>query len=544
MSFDTTQPIETIDTVQYNYYPTTFFKTQYQNTIKNSGYIKIPFTSKEPNIAVFGSGYTTTALYIVQPTHLVKNGHCTAELIIEHRSLTNYNEPLYTCFLLKSLIAQEPTQIDNLINGMDDTLLDLNSLLTNQKTIVFKNNLLKSALVIVFTNPIIINTVFPIGSLKPGLEFLAPYVNDYYILNAEPILGTKIIEGMTGDSADSAVAVVDTAGTGVDILNSVVEGVFGELPDVNRTDVSGVPSNDIPIGRSSGAAGVSIAGYCQPIDETDPTISKTAGIVIPINSEVSKNKAAESTIKTLLNFVGFFVLVIAAIFITPVAHRVLIVELVLDNDEFSAQRKLNRTNAADVYTGTILFGFAIAFINYGIINNTSLSTILGFYCFIFLMASIMVLQYHRITNPDTYLNQFKTKGVVPNFENMEMDWGLFSDNISSLFFTSQMEPNADPLTKTKQPMIKKYYFSLTFVIFILIYGGLYKLLRMMKVTGEGGNFFLTSIYFYVFLLTIYLVSLVNHYRYVNNKLNYAPISQIEKSIVNTAVSVSKTVSGE
>jgi hypothetical protein len=525
MSFDTTQPIETIDTVQYNYSPTTFYKTQYQNTIKNSGYIKIPFTSKsnEPNIAIFGSGYTTTSLYIVQPTHLIENGHNSAELIIEHRSLTNYNEPLYTCFLLKSLLAQQPTKIDNLINGMDDTLLDLNALLKGQKTIVFKNNLLKSALVVIFTEPIIINTVFPTGSLKPGLDFLAPYVNTYSILKAEPILGNK----SEYKTKDKIIEGVENPGD---------SGMFGdfEIPDIDgSSETQVVPSNDIPEGEYSGGPSVSIAGYCQPIDETDPTISQTAGIIVPMNSETSKNEAANSTIKTLLNFVGFFVLIIAAVFITPVAHRVLIVELILDNDEFSAQRKLNRSNAADTYTGAILFGFAIAFINYGIINNTPLSTILGFYCFIFLMASIMVLQYHRMTSPDTYLSQFKTKGVVPSFEDMEMDWGFFTDNISMLFFTSKMEPNPDPLTQAKEPMKKKYSFSFTFLIFGLIYMGIYQLLNRLKISGSGGKFFLTSIYFYIFLLTIYLVALVNHYRYVNNKLNFSPMSQIAKSLVNT-----------
>jgi len=513
MSFNTTKTIENIDSVQYNYFPTTFYKTQYQNTIKNSGYIKIPFTSKpnEPNIAIFGSGYVTTALYIVKPTHLINNSHYNAELIIEHRSLTNYNEPLYTCFLLKSLIAQEPTQIDNLINGIDDTILDLNDFITKQKTIIFKNKLLKSALVIIFTEPIIINTVFPYGTLESGLNFLEPYENTYSILHAEPILGNKdnknnkIIEGLTGDSTTE------------------VSGLFKGLPEITNTTNTTEPSNNIPVGIASRGDSVSIAGYCQPIDETDPSILQTAGIVVPLNSEISSNKAADTTIKTLLNFCGFFVLIIAAIFITPIAHRILIVELVLDNEEFSAQRKLNRVNAADVYTGSILFGFSIAFINYGIINNQSLATILGFYSFIFLTASILILQYNRIVNPDTYLSQFKTKGIIPNYENMEMDWGLFTDNITSLFFIKKLVPNTDPFTKDKEPMIYEKETTFTFIIFMIIYSGLYQLLNKMKITGKGGNFFLTSIYFYIFLFTIYLVALVNHYRYVHKKLNVAPV---------------------
>ena len=519
MSFDTTQKLESIDTVQYNYYPTTFYKTQYQDTLKNSGYIKIPYTSKsnEPNIAIFGSGYVTTALYIVEPTHLIKNAYYNAELIVEHRSLTNYNQPLYTCFLLKSLNDQLPTAIDSLIEGNQDTLLDLNSMMESQKTIVFDNNLLKSALVIIFTKPIIINTVFN-GGLKSGV-MLSPYTDEYSILKAEPILGNKEMGNKEMGNKDKIIE-----GMNNDKTNMMIQG---------RPRTTTRPSNSIPEGEFSNGPPVSIAGYCQPIDETDPDIAQTAGIVIPINSEISKNKAADTTIKTLLNFVGFFVLIIAAAFISPIAHRILIVELILDNEDFSAQRKLNRTNAADIYTSTLLFAFAIAFINYGIINNKSMATIMGFYTFIFIITSILILQYQRIFSPDTYLSQFKTNGVLPSFENAEMDWGFFMDNISNLFYTKTMVPNEDPVTKTVKPMVASYKFSFTFILLSFIYSGIIYLLKKYKITNTGGKFFLTSIYFYIFLFAIYLIALLNHFRYINEKLGVKPLSQIGKSLGNT-----------
>lgn len=512
MSFDTTQKLESIDTVQYNYHPTTFYKTQYQDTIKNSGYIKIPYPSKsnQPNIAIFGKGYVTTALYIVKPTHLIKNTYYNAELIIEHRSLTNYNEPLYTCFLLKSLNTQPLTTIDKIIESKDDTVLDLNSMMGSQTTIHFENNMLKSAHIIIFTKPIFINTVFE-GGLKPGV-LLSPYVDEYSILNAEPILGNKgkIIEGM------------DNAMPDVSSMSPTMPDMKSMSNNAENTEDTTRPSNSLPEGSIPSDPSVSIAGYCQPIDETDPTIAKTAGIVIPINSEISNNKAADTTIKTLLNFVGFFVLILAAAFISPVAHRILIVELILDNEDFTAQRKLNRTNAADVYTSTLLFAFSIAFINYGIINNTSMATIIGFYVFIFTMASIMILQYNRIFSPATYLSQFKTSGVLPSFENVEMDWGFFMDNISNLFFTKTMIPNEDPFTKDKSPMVPSYNFNLSFIVFMVFYSGMIYLLKRWGVTKTGGKFFLTSIYFYLFLFAIYLVSLFNHFRYINEKLGVKP----------------------
>jgi hypothetical protein len=511
MSFDTKQPIDTTDTVQFNYFPTTFYKNQYQNTIESSGFIKIPYTSRsnEANIAVLGSGYVTTNLYIVQPIHLIENISYDAELIIEHRSLTNYNDPVYTCFLLQHSSWQLPTSIDNLIEGVEDTVLDLNSYISSQKTIVFRNQMLKTSLIIIFTRPIKIHTA--LSNLKPGLPFILPYVNEYSIFHTNSILGEVVVEGFDTNTSD------------LDILNELDDYDMNKLdvPDVNK-NLNNSEETEFDYGsiqKSSGGNNVSVAGYCQPIDETDPTIAETANVVLPLNNQFTSTNAAYSTIRTMLNFFGFFVLVIAAIFVTPVAHRIMIVELVLDNDNFTAQRKLNRANAADVYTGALLFGFAIAFINYGIINNKPFATILGFYVFIFFMASTIVLQYERMFSPASYLKQFQTKGVLPSFENMEMDWGFFTDNVSMLFFNKTMVTNPDPATKEKEPMKPSYTFQFGFLIMLGVYFGLYFLLKKLHITGKGGKFFLTSIYFYMLLFSIYLVALFNHYRYVNSKLN-------------------------
>jgi hypothetical protein len=380
---------------------------------------------------------------------------------------------------LKSSITENPNSIDELISGERDTILDLNSMMREQNTIVFKDNLLKSSLVIIFTKPILINTVF--GDLEKGLSFLSPYVDDYSILNAEPILGDK---------------------------DNIIEGLENEIPSIT-------PENGPP---------VSLAGYCQPIDENDPSISKTAGIIVPLDSSISSDKTADSTIRSMLNFFGFFILIITSIIITPIAHRILIIELILDNENFSAQRKLNRTKAAEFYTGIVFFGFAIAFINYGIINKSSLSTILGFYAFIFLVSSILVLQYKRIFNPLEYLTQFKTKGVLPTFENSETDWGFISDNILMLFFNTKKETNPDPETREKEPYVTNYQFQPYFIILVIIYSLLIYLFRRLKVSGDGGSFFLTSIYFYVLLFSIYIISLVSHYRIVNTRLDKTNIS--------------------
>jgi len=513
MYFETNKNIDNSDKVQYNYYPTQFYKTQFQDRIDKSGFIKIPYSSKpnQPNIAVFGSGYVTKNLYITAPIHRVGNMEYDAELIIEHLPLTNLTDPLYTCFLLKTSVGLR-TDIDKLVDGSTDVLLELNRYIPKQKAILYKNNYLESSSVAVFTLPISVGSTFT--NLKHASSIsLAPYVNEYSVLYTEPILG-NIIEGFDGDSTSPT-----TASAGAAIPNP-------DIPSLG--DLSGMMSSKTtaPSGASvatvvteSPTGPVTVAGYCQPIDESDPNIAQTAGVIIPMDSNKIKNDAANSTIKTMLNFFGFFVLVIAAVFVTPIAHKILIVELVHDNEDFSAQRKLNRTNAADVYTGALFFGFAIAFINYGILNNKPLATIIGFYVFVFFMASVIVLQYQRIFDPATYLNQFTTKGVTPSFDNVEMDWGFFTDNVFNLFFKTTMEKNPDPKTASEKPLVPIYHFQLGFVGVIFINTAIYFLLKWMHFAGKGGSFFYTSIYFYTLLFAIYLMALIGHYRYKMSRMN-------------------------
>ena len=493
MSFDLTQSIDITDTVQYNYSPTMFYKSQYQSTCKSTGYIKTPFTSisNRPNIALFGSGYITTTLYITAPIHSIDYLEYDAELIIEHRSLTNYSHPLYTCFLLK--MGGPYTNIDALIEGKD-VELDLNALLKPQKTIVFDDQS-----VIIFTSPIAIQS--SLTRLKRGPP-LIPYVNDYSILRAKPILGEPLIEGLA-DSGIPDPPILDPS----------------QMPDVtSMTNIGGTTTDKSAILASmkpntkTNDSNVTIAGYCQPIDETDPSIQQSAGVIVPLESKLTSNKAADTTIKTLMNFFGFFIMVISAVFIAPVVHRIFIIELILDNIQFSAQRKLNRTNAADFYTGAVIFGLAIALINYGIINNIPFSTILGFYLFLFLMTSVIVLQYQRIFNPNSYLEQFKDKrGVLPSFENMEMDWGFYSDNLGGLFWRQAPDPDNPGKTKGKV--------QLGFIFILIIYSVLMYLLRKFKITGASGKFFLTSIYFYMILFTIYLIQLLGHYSTMKERMN-------------------------
>ena len=485
----------------YNYYSTPFYKSQIlhqssfdmhskgtetngmerllstsstQKDLKKGG-IKVPYSSKEnqPNIFVLGNEYLTKTLSIVKPIHTIDNKEYDAELIIEHLPLTNFAERLFTCFLLKTKKGVY-NDLDDLIGGRD-CVLTLNRYITPQKTVVYENNgYLESSLVIIFTEIIYVDSEFE--ELQSGTISLTPYVDSYSLMNANPVLGglPKALEGMTSNTTQESSPVV-------------------------------------------------VAGYCQPIDETDPTIAETSGVIIPMDSKVMGDNATNTTLKTMMNFFGFFIMVIIAVMVTPIAHKIFIVELIMDNkDEFSSQQLLNRANAADIYTGAIIFGFSLAFINYGMLNNATVATIVGMYVFVFFITSVIILQYYRIFKTDEYLQQFKGKdGGKPNFNDIEMDWGLIQDNIMTLFFQRTMEPNTDPATKNTKPEIPVYHFQFGFLVVLLFYLVFLLILHAFNLTKKMGSFFYTSLNFYGVTFGIYMRALINHYRLQTSKTKSA-----------------------
>ena len=496
MYFDTTQGLDNTNKVQYNYYSTTIYKSQIQDA--KNGFVKVPYSSKsnEPNIILLGVGYVTKALYIVKPIHVLngKNIDYDAELIIEHLPLTNFTDPLYTCFPLKTSKG-----VFNAIDGilsMEDTVLQLNDSIQQQETIVYKNNMIQSGMVVVFTKPIYVDSTF--SDMKPGGLEISPYVDEYSIMKISPILGN--VEGFKGKSIPAPTPTPNLWSS----MDADTEPVPTTKPNVSSKSKS----------KSKSSSPVVVAGYCQPIDETDPTISETAQVVIPMDSHIVADNATNSTLKTMMNLFGFFIIVILAVVVTPIAHKIMILELIMDNTAFSSQQLLNRSNAADVYTGLILFGSALAFINYGMINNMPFATVMGMYVFVFFISSVIILQYQRVFNPVDYLKQFakEGEGSTASFEKIEMDWGFFSDNLFELFFKKTMK--YDSVKKTQVPT---YEFQLGWLVVLLFYGVFHMILYALQLTKKAGSFFLTSFYFYGITFGIYMRALINHYRFQSSK---------------------------
>jgi len=459
MEFDLNNTI-TENTINYNYDNTTFYKNHFEKTLENGGYIKIPYASKSntPNILsneLFDGQYITKNLYIIKKIHTIKNVTFNGELVIEHKSLTNNEARLYTCFLLKTLSNNsESTKIDKLIQGTNDVSIDMNSYITDKNAIFYQTT---NEYVVIFPTPISVSSIFDNYKSPP---IMSSQINEYNIVNVKLNLGNiedKKIEGFK-------------------------EGATGDYIDV--------------------------ATYCQPIDEEDPTIGTSADVMIPVDGKVSINKATTSQLSTALNFFGFFILVLFVVMVVPTMYQYFIVLLVLDNKynetPFKAQELLNRLSAVDIVLGFMLFMFSFSLINNGIVNNTPINTVVGFYVFLFFIASFIVLQYQRLFNEGEFLKKFGDVGGPANIANINPDiFGLIGDNIAQLF----VKYEKNKLTGKKELKIQP-----NFVVVGVIFGISYGVLHSYNLDKSSGTSIFMSIPLYMFFLSIYIAIYMKHSR--------------------------------
>lgn len=463
MSFQTNKTTE--GTIEYNFYRTTIHKNQYQNTINNSRFVKATISSRtnEPNISFLENGYVATSISIVQPIHVIDGITYDATLIIEHASVTNKTEPLYVCLLLKT-DPNSRTSIDDLIEGKEDNDIVLNKYITSDKAILYKNTFVKKSIVAIFTTPILVSTQFE--EMRPGNIYLAPYSDMFSMIAVDPILGGSLVEGF-------------------------VEG--------NTTQM---------------------AGYCTPISETDPDATNAANIMFEQNSMLVANSTTNATMTTAINFFGFFVLMLFTVFATEPAYRYFLVELVMDNEEFDPQMKLNRMSAVDMATSIIMFSFAFAFINFGIVKGETGSLLTGFYIFMFFLTSLIVLQYKRIFNETEFLEQFGTGSNMPSFKNVRNDiGGLLADNAKELLFKKAVIKVGTTTETINQ-------FSPSGIMLLVIYMIFYLSLYYSGMWDSSGSFYFVSIPTVIFFLSWYLVVLINHFWYNYTKNMNTPTATV------------------
>lgn len=222
--------------------------------------------------------------------------------------------------------------------------------------------------------------------------------------------------------------------------------------------------------------------YCVPIDEIDPSIEETATLEIPLEGKYSPNKATNSLIRTVLNYVSFLAIIVAGVIVLPLLYQPLIVDLVVksksliqsnqlwydtvyrdETNEKIAQRKLNAIKASDTWLLIFLLISSIITMQTGIIHNYVPSTILG--VFIFLFAIIMYGVIWRVQSDVDFIKN--NTGVAEG----ELDHGIHEspsfDQIDPLFSLLEVIKNTFIYLKEgTQPFERFGYFALIGVLLI------------------------------------------------------------------------------
>lgn len=156
-----------------DYYDCSIYFNQYERTPNNGGFIKIPFFTPEnivrPN-GLFISDkptvkYMSNSLQIHKKSHNIDGVNHDGELIIENKQITNGDSKLFVCFPLKTKNVK-PNLIDKIISKSENRnskqfkmTVNLNPMFNKlQKYIFYKND--NGDIVVVFTQPIIVNTIF------------------------------------------------------------------------------------------------------------------------------------------------------------------------------------------------------------------------------------------------------------------------------------------------------------------------------------------------------------------------------------------------
>jgi hypothetical protein len=244
--------------------------------------------------------------------------------------------------------------------------------------------------------------------------------------------------------------------------------------------------------------------------------------MIPIDSKKFLNDASVSTVNAVLNYISFFMTLLFAVFIVPIIYRIFIIDMVKENEGFTAQQKLNRLSGIDLYASLLFIGFSISLIHVGIANNIPVFTTVGMYFFIFYLGCLTYFQYIRIFD-EQRKNEFllelvdEKKGEdLPSFEAVSNDiFGLIKSNLYLLTHND----NGD------LELISGI--ALVVVIFTIMYW-IFNAMHINMTLG-GGSFFL-SLPLYLALLSVYIAIVIKVQR---NKFLKARNASAETSTQTT-----------
>jgi len=270
--------------------------------------------SATPNFIMSNTNnYKATKIYITKLIHnvipglteesnaLEENGKpvVIGELIVEHEPLSSGSQKLYSCFFLKEDTSGAVNNIDALISMSNDTEQGTSNELHIGRNLPQNNDNTRSSAVSYNSN-----------NNKVVINFLPASINTESV---------NIVKDLTYDMSDHFLGTAEALTkdkTGI-TDNYIVHGMTSV---VNSTSVDPTSSsNNMP------SMGPNSDYYldCNPAGESKETI---ATYNIPINSEYTKGATMTQASQTIMNFIIFGVIIVAAYAIVPQVYFLIVFE--------------------------------------------------------------------------------------------------------------------------------------------------------------------------------------------------------------------------
>jgi hypothetical protein len=379
--------------LKYDYYNTNI-KNTYEKDVLNNGYIKIPFQNNkstiQPNLILPNNDkYKTENIYIYKKNlGLDKNMDYDGELIIEHTPITNSDNKVYVCILLKTRSGvDEETDIDKLIHKSfpNQMNLNLNEIFKNMNSSCLVN---KSNDVFIFKTPLLIRSYFDEFSDIENPLFSVIIKNQ---LNS--------IETTHIDSSSSS-------------KEGFTEGLSQEdLQQVDSELVTGLNNMYID---------------CSPVDSVGNKIETGTTEMVPVNSDSLLNPSTVIFMSTVQNFFIFIVLIIVIAAVVPNIYKYVIMKFIETN--YSTEPNKNSYLLVfDYIILSVIFIVAFGVLISGINHNNQLETTMGVLLFLCFTLSIVIMTILKFMKKDYY-------NFIDDIDSIGQKSGSFSGKLIEIFF--------------------------------------------------------------------------------------------------------------
>lgn len=366
--------------VVFDYYDTTLYPSEYQKTVENGGYVRMPYShskgDSQPNLVYQGRKYKTSELMIVKSTVPEHDG----ELVITHIPITNGDAPVYLVIPLKTQpTVYEYTAIDKIIENVHKK-----SYTFHLGELIGYNSVCKvnDAGTLFILSPMLVRSSFD------KFDENVPMKRSEWSTTKGPFRNIDVLFGKY-KKATKAIDETDAPNTQQE---DGVEGFSSELYD------------------------------CEPIFQNDGKNKPTVE-VMPVTSELAKNVGVINVVSSALHFFIFLMMVIVAGIGSPVLYKIFFVDYITKlNSNISAEVNAASLKLFDYIGGILLFMFSFGISISGISSSDVMQTSIGGFMSIFILISVAIVAYYKYTDPTTY-----SFGVLNANINNNRLWVAFQD---------------------------------------------------------------------------------------------------------------------